>query len=601
MRFFRRRPVNNPSASSLDQQLVFQLSKSRIPSLRQIKYAGRYLTRAESWVLSLCAILVIGSLAFMGVNLYRSQIRLVPDQGGRYIEGSVGNPRYINPLYSSLNDVDNDLDNLIYSRLFSIGSDGKTIPDLVDRYELSSDRLTYTLHLKEARWADGSPVSADDVLFTFRLIQDPDYKSPLRNRFSGVVSDRIDDRTVAFGVREPFGRFPALLDFGIMPAAAWEGVSAETIPLAELNIKPIGSGPYRLKSLTKTKLGTINTYTLERNPNYYGQAPYLDEIIFKFFPSPEEMLGALNSGQLNGISYLSPENEATVIAKNALDYHAIVEPNLSAVFFNLKSKGVTSDVNVRKALSVVDRSAIITSTLGRAGIPASGPLAPNQEGFMDIPYADSTQAAAWLDTAGWKLRTITAAEVEAAKTDKNGTDIVAFGVGQWRFKDTSGLKIPLIAPKALSETAEALSKEWLKLGIKTEISIQEDATVRNDTLANKRYDVLLYTEAISDGDPYPFWRSGSPANLSGYNRSDVDTWLEEARLSGDQSQVADRYRRFQDAIKNDTPAVFLYWQAYLYPQTKKLEGFSQTFVTDPSQRLLGARNWYLETRHEFKK
>ncbi len=76
------------------------------------------------------------------------------------------------------------------------------------------------------------------------------------------------------------------------------------IPLAELNLKPIGSGPYKLKSLVKNNTGTIRSYTLERNEHYYGQAPYLDKIIFKFFPSSEEMVAAINNGHVNGLAEL---------------------------------------------------------------------------------------------------------------------------------------------------------------------------------------------------------------------------------------------------------------------------------------------------------
>lgn len=602
MSLFRRR--SNPDTTpNLDQQLVFQLSKSRIPSPRQIKYIGRFLKISERWSLYACLLLMVASLAFMATKFYRAHVELTPKKGGRYIEGVVGNPQYINPLYASLNNTDADLEKLIYSRLFISDGAGQTKPDLAESYELSPDQKTYTIHLnKNAKWTTGDPVNADDVVFTFNLIENPDYKSPLRDRFSGVSIQKIDDATVAFSLKEPYGRFLSFLDFGIMPSALWEGVGAEVMPLAELNMKPVGSGPYRLESLAKSKTGTVLSYTLERNNDYYGRAPYLDEIVFKYFPSPEELIAALNNGQLNGITALPAENADAIIAKKSLDYHRLPRPNLTAVFFNMKSKSLISDVNIRRALSVLNRDTLAAKAVGEAAVPTTSIFLPRQPelGPQTLPTAEQVRTE--LEKIGWSKRTVSEADIATA-TATPSTDNESLrrsGAGDWYFKGNQVLSFTLTAPESLQSTAEALRDAWKEIGVKVELSILPDDKVQEETIANKAYDVLVYTEALNDDDQYPFWRSDSPINLSNYSRKDVDNWLEEARLNSDPVLQSDRYNKFQAALTLDVPVIPLYWQAYLYPQEKKLKGFRPSFLNDPSDRLGSAMDWYLKSERKLK-
>lgn len=599
MRFFRRRPTTAPN---LDQQLVFQLSKSRIPSPRQLKYVSRFLNSAERWALYACLAVMVASLGFMAAKLYRDHVELLPQSGGRYSEGVVGNPQYVNPLYASLNDSDADLERLIYSRLFVSDGAGQVSNDLADSYQLSPDQKTYTIHLKPANFTSGDPLTADDVVFTFNLIQDPAYKSPLRDRFSGVTIQKIDDATVAFSLREQYGRFPQFLDFGIMPANLWEGVAPETIPLAELNLKPVGSGPYRLQSLVKSKTGTIRSYILERNPGYYGTAPFLDEIVFKYFPSAEEMIAALNNGQLNGITVLPEEAGDSIIAKKSLEYHRLPRPNLTAIFFNVKSKGLIGDVNVRRALSVLDREALNQAATGGRAVPTSSIFLPRQPALGALALPTAEQTGKELEKLGWSKRAISDSDIAAAKAapSPDNANYARLGAGNWYFKGKEALIVTLTAPESLKPTAEAVAAAWKGLGAKAELQILPDAAVRDETIAKKSYDVLVYTEALNDDDPFPYWHSSSVANLSSYARADIDTWLEEARLNSDPILQSDRYNKFNAALAQDVPVAPLYWQSYLYPQTKKLKGFESSFLRQPTDRLFSAARWYLKTERHFK-
>jgi len=579
MRLLRRwRSQSSASSKNIDQTIVLHLSKSRIPGLRQLKYVGRFLSPFERSVLYLCLLIALGGLIFTGVIFYKNNIVLAPSDGGRYVEGIIGNPQYINPLYASLNDADADLERLLFSRLFTRNSQDEAVGDLVESYEISPDGKIYTLHLKDALWHNGDPVTSDDVISTFALIQNPEYKSPLRPRFSGVSATKLDDRTLSFNLSEAHRNFIRLLDFGIMPLSFWQAVNAQTMPLAELNIKPIGSGPYRFKTLTKSKTGTVRSYTLERNESYYGPKAHLDEISFKFFASSEELIAALNNGQLNGISYVDQASGQSIVAKNSLEYHQAALPDLNAVFFNLKSKNLVADKTIRQALALaIDQNSISEAAAGRWGMPARSLTPPFTAGAKDVFISDKAKAEQLLDAAGW------------AKSNEQ------------RSKDGKELTVNLLAPENFKVAAEAVAAAWKSIGVKTQLTIQPAEQIEKDAIANKNFDALLYAVTVTGGDPFLVWRSSSEANLSGWTRTDVDQWLAEARLLNDPAEAAKRYGAFQAVAADDVPAIPLYWRAYVYPQNKKIKGFSMISLEDPAERFATAADWYIKVDRQFKK
>lgn len=579
MRLLRRWRAASPASSkNIDQSIVLHLSKSRIPGLRQLKYAGRFLSPLERTGLYICLLIAAAGLVYMGVIFYQRNVELVASDGGRYVEGIIGNPQYINPLYASLNDADADIERLVFSRLFSRDANGEAIGDLAESYEVSADGKTYTIHLKEALWHNGDPLTADDVIMTFNLIRNPDYKSSLRGRFMGITIAKLDDRTLTFTLSEAYRNFVRLLDFGIMPAAFWQSISAQTMPLAELNIKPIGSGPYRFKALTKSKSGTVRSYTLERNESYYGTKAHLEEITFKFFASAAEMVSGLNNGQLNGVSYVDQSTGSAIIAKNSLEYHRSALNDLNAIFFNLKSKNLVADKTIRQALALaIDQNSIAETAAGRWALPARSLTPASTPGSKDVFQTDKTKAEQLLDNAGWT---------------KNGAV---------RSKDGKELTISLLAPESYKTAAEAVLKNWESLGIKTQLTLQSVEEIEKTSLANKTFDALLYAVTITGSDPFLVWHSSSEANLSTWSRTDVDQWLTEARLLNDRAEAAKRYEAFLAVAADDVPAIPLYWRAYVYPQNKKIKGYTMITLEDSAERFSNAADWYINVNRRLKK
>lgn len=601
MSFLSRWKKNKPTPTNLDQTLVLHLSKSRIPEPRQIKYLGRFLSPLERILVYVCLSLAIGALIFIGIIFYKKNIILVPGQGGSYTEGLVGNPQYINPLYASLNDADADLEKLIFSRLFTRDTAGRAVPDLAENLSLSPDKKTYTIKLKNATFNDGTPLTADDVLFTFNTIIDPNYKSPLKDNFIGVSAAKIDEQTINFSLKEAYRDFPRLLNFGIMPSSSWDSVSAATATLTELNIKPVGSGPYRFKSLTKSKDGTIRSYIIERNENYYGKLSNLDEITFKFFAGNEEMIAALNNGQINGLSHINQDDKDLIIAKNSLDYHQIALPELTAIFFNLKSKGIISDKKIRQALtSALDQASITQASVGRFGIAAQTLLPSFSPGNDALFTFNQEKANGLLTEAGWQKRVIDDQALEAAKADPKAEAIIKAGKGEWWFKDNQPLIINLVSPETLKPVAEEIAKNWNNINIKVELNIKPNESFEKDIISSKQFEIVLYNMTISGGDPYSLWQKDSPTNISNWQNTEIDQALEEARL-GDDDLATKNYHNFLVQAAEDIPAAPIFWRAYVYPQSKKIKGFNLQSLEDPSERFLGVTDWHIKVKRKLNK
>ena len=183
----------------VDKKLVFSFSKSKIPSLKQLKYIKKYLSAKEIQIFKISFVVLVISLVFLGIKFYFTNLQTVPVEGGNYTEGLIGAPQYINPLYSSFSDVDSDISSLIFSSLLERDKDGKLINDLALSYEISEDNKIYTFKVrKDAVWHNNVPLVVDDIIFTFNVINDSRYNSPLEKSFVGVELEKIDEETIRF-------------------------------------------------------------------------------------------------------------------------------------------------------------------------------------------------------------------------------------------------------------------------------------------------------------------------------------------------------------------------------------------------------------------
>ncbi|OGZ17718.1 MAG: hypothetical protein A2Z78_00195 [Candidatus Nealsonbacteria bacterium RBG_13_36_15] len=387
-------------------KIILRSSKGRkFPAFFQLKQFFKILGKREKIFFSLFCILFIGSSVFLGLSFYFKNTELQQAFGGSYTEGLIGQPRFINPIYDQSNDVDRDLTEIIFSGLMKYNPNGEIVPDLAKKYEIKENGKVYEFDLLEnANWHDGEPFSADDLIFTIKIIQDPDYNSQLRASLFGIEVEKINNFKVRFKLKTPYAPFLETLTFKILPKHIWQDVSPENFSLVIYNLRPIGTGPFKFRSLEKNNIsGHISSLTLVKNSDYFGKKPYLTEISFRFFENEQDLIEALRNGEINGLTYISPKNLET-IKSEGIKFYNFYFPRYFDISFNPEKSEILKDEAVRKALNYgTNKKAIVEEVLLGHGKAIDSPLIPE---IYNIPSPEGYQfdlekGKELLEKAGW--------------------------------------------------------------------------------------------------------------------------------------------------------------------------------------------------------
>lgn len=520
---------------------------------------------------------------------YYAKTMAVADYGGEYIEGIVGQPTHINPLLSASNAADNDLVQIIYSGLFKYNDAGELSNDLVENYEISDDKTEYTLHLrKNAFWHDGQAVTAADVLFTINLISDPTYRSPLRSNWQGIETTNLDDYTLNFKIKTPFVGFLDNLTFGILPKHLWESIAPDKFALTNLNLEPIGSGPYKYNSFQKDSSGNILSYKLVANPNYFNGKPYISKISFNFYSDDSAIISAYNTKEIMGISNIAPKKISQLKLQQSTALHKFNIPRYFAIFLNQSKSIPLANDAVREALAyATNRQEIIDAILDGNGNPVYSPILFGMPGYNESDSArnfDSAKAIEILDTNNWK-----------PDTD-----------GIRKNKDVA-LEINLVTTDwpELSQTAEIIKTQWEKIGAKVSIAKLSVSDIQQNYIRPREYDALLFGQVLgANPDHYSFWHSSQKRdpglNLSLFENSEADKLIENGRSEFDTNNRIAIYNEFQQKINAEIPAIFLYSPDYVYPVNKKIQGINVKNLPLPSGRFVNIDKWYAKTKRIWK-
>ncbi|HBP00734.1 MAG: Extracellular solute-binding protein [Candidatus Moranbacteria bacterium GW2011_GWE1_49_15] len=544
----------------------------------------------EKLLVSFLTLLVVSATVFWGKVIYYGLTEPIAKFGGEYTEGVVGQPIYINPLLSQTSDADADLVGLVYSGLFKYGNDGKIVNDLAEGYEVSEDKKAYTVFIrKNAKWHDGQSVTADDVIFTFNILKDPAYKSPLRQNGQGVEVAKVDDFTVRFELKNPYFGFLENMTVGILPKRIWQDISAERFSLAEKNLRPIGSGPYMFMDFQKDSSGNIITYKLSAFKNYYGGSPYISRLNFNFYPDSQSLINAFNKKEVAGISNVTPEKLGELKSSKGAEVKELVIPRYFALFINQTKSVALAYDEVRKALAIsVDRKEIIDKVLDGKGLPLYSPLLPQMDGHVDFSadYAyNPEEAGRILDGAGWALNQ------ESGVREKEG--------------DKLEFEIVTTDWPELTENAELLKNQWGEIGAKVDVKVLSVSDFQQNYIRTREYPSLLFGQALSfNPDLYSFWHSSNKRdpglNLALFDNKDADGILEAVRQETDEGKRAESYRQLENIIKEKNPAIFLYSQYYLYPISRSVKGMDVKNINSPSWRFADIHKWYIKTSRVWK-
>jgi len=580
----------------LDKHLVSSLNAAKLPTLKQLKYLPKILTPAEKKRAQWLLVLIIVCLTALSFQLFSWLTVPLPKAGGEYVEGLIGSPAFINPALTQ-SDSDKDLSRLIFSGLLRYDKNRQLVPDLATDYQVSDDQLTYTINLKkDVKWHDGADFKSDDVVFTVTSLQDPDFKSPLYRSFRGLRVEKIDDYSLKFILPEPFAPFLGLLTFGILPEHLWYNIPPANADLTELNKKPIGTGPWKFENFKKDKLGGIKSYTLAKNPNYYGDKSYLERLIFKFYGDHVSAVEALKNKEVQGIAYLPTEYRAELKKYKNLNYRDLDQPQYTAIFFNQRKNELLQAAYLRQALALAtNKQKIVSEAFGQAGRLINEPSLPGIEPATDLKKYDydPQQAVAILEKNGWSITSTSTAD--------GLTRQVRQKKGYYLEINLTAVDQPISA-----KTAEIIKQSWEQIGAMVNLKIVDKSKILSEVIKTREYETLLFSENIgSDPDPFPFWHSSQRdypgLNLALFSHKEADKLLEEARQTNNWDQRKTDYLKFQKIIADELPAIFLYNPTYTYPQDKNIKGFDLTSIAAPADRLANLNEWYVKTKRIWKK
>lgn len=374
------------------------------PSKSQWRQFFKVLTPKEKSVFLVFLSGAIISLSFLLVDFYFRNTEIQPAIGGDYSEALIGQPRFLNPVYSQTNDVDRDLVELLFSGLMKYGPDAEIVPDLAQEYRVLEEGKVYEFDLREnIFWEDGELLTIEDIIFTIQTIQDPDFKSPLRVNWLGVEIEKISEKSIRFKLENPSAVFLENCTLKIIPKHIWGQISAENFPLALYNLKPVVSGPYKLEGLLQTNQGKISSLNLVRNSKYFGEGPNISKITFFFFDTEEQMIKEYSRGEVKGLAPLSVES-LTKFNLN-LKLYSFSLPRYFALFFNLENSKVLAEKEVRTALNYgTNKEEFVEKLLLGHGKVVHSPILPQVYQFerpSEVYQFDLEKAKEILDKAGF--------------------------------------------------------------------------------------------------------------------------------------------------------------------------------------------------------
>ena len=566
-----------------------------IPRRRWL-YFPRLFSRRERVTIAALALVALASFLALSNRVLGLITVERPASGGTLREGEIGEPRDLNPLFASSN-ADRDITNLVFAKIIRYGPAGEIVMDLVKDVATSEDGRDYTVVLRDGiTWHDGEPLTADDVVFTIRAIQNPEYQSPLRATWQGVGVERMNDRTIRFTLRQAYAPFIENLAVGIIPAHLWQNIPATSANLSDLNQKPIGAGPYRFQKLTRREDGTITSLVLERNEKFHGGKAYLNEIRFTFYPDEQSRIASYRRNEIDSF-FAAGDIDLAPLRTQDTRIFEIGAPKVFGVFMNPGRQPALARRAVREALArAIDRDRIIReatpgSRRAEAAIPAG------TFGFDETvaaPAFDPEASKAILAKDGWK------------DSDNDGV-LDRSEVGANKKKTTQRMELEIFTSDApeLASQARLVAEMWQAIGVKTDVKTLAVSELQQAVIRPRAYQTLIFGEVFRhDPDPFAFWHTSQlkdpGLNVALYSNRKADQLLEDARKTSDRSSREAKYREFQRIVNADIAAIFLTNPRYAYIVRASTQGMAFSSLALPEDRFNSVEQWYQDTKRSFR-
>lgn len=577
-RSFRRR---QRQAEAKTVQLDTYIQRDFIGRFGNVLQVKRF---AAGWILLVVLLVVTNIFQLLSLSsLFQVD---TPSYGGVYNEGIVGTYSNSNPIYAN-GAVDQSVSKLIYDGLFTYNDRNKLVGDLAEGFKISGNDKTYTVTLKpNLRWQDGKNLTADDVVYTFQLIQNPDAHSPYFASWQGISVKKVNARVVQFTLSSALSAFPYSLTMGILPKHI-----LERIPVAELRsnpfntTSPLGSGPFMWDGLQLGGIAGSHQATaliaLKANTHYHEGRPRLNSFIFHTYETETELENAFAKREVNAMAGLK-NPPADLSDDSSIQTYDFPTTAATMVFFKT-TEGALTDKTVRQALVYGTSRSDIISALGGGLKLVREPVLQSQFAY-DPAYAQPlfnlSYAKSLLDQAGWV-------------TGKDGV----------RAKAGQRLVFRLYAEDTHDDRiiTKLLSDQWKRLGVQLQVELQQPLDLQT-TLELHLYDILLRSISIgADPDVFAYWDSSQAdartdhLNFSEYKSATADNSIEAGRTRLDPAIRALKYKPFLQAWQQDAPAIGLYSPHIYYYTRGPVQGLDEHIINTDVDRYNSVTKWSIHS------
>ena len=444
-------------------------------------------------------------------------------------------------------------------------------------------RLTFTIR-PDARWADGVPVTTDDVLFSYEVGRDPKTGVADAELYRRIIKiEAKDAKTFTMDIDKLTFDYAAENDFEILPAHVERAAFADP---AEYRIRSrydtdptnpgLYDGPYRI-----TEVSPGSHIVLERNPYWAGEKPYFRRVVVWTI----ENTAALEANLLaHGIDMVAGElgfslDEALAFEKrHGAEFHVLYKPGLTYEHVDLNlDNPILGDRRVRQALLYgIDRKAISEELFAGRDPVANSFVAPLDWVYTDAvpryPY-DPAKARQLLEAAGWH------AEGDGVRRNGEG--------------DTMTLELATTAGNRTRELVEeVLQSEWREIGIDVRLKNQPARVLFGDSLTHRNFQMAMYAwisapenvpRSMLYSNEIPDKANGfSGENFTGFHDAEADRLIDAIEVELDRAKRADLWHRLEALYAEELPALPLYFRADAFVLPPWLEGVRPTGHQYPS-------------------
>jgi peptide/nickel transport system substrate-binding protein len=534
-------------------------------------------------------VIIAGGLLLQIRSLSATYLVVTPTGGGVYNEGIVGNIKNINPIFAS-SSADISVSTLVFSSLLTYNNNNQLIGDIAKEWKSDATSKVFTVTLRDdVYWQDGEKLTADDVLFTYQTMQNPDTKSPYYSTWRGIKIEKVDDKTIVFTLPNAYSPFLHLLTNGVVPEHILASVPKDQLRGSKFNTQEaVGSGPFKLSSVTVEKssdIQTSETIQMVKYDSYHRGEVQLDGFTLKTYPDDRALKDALKNKDVIGALIDNSDNDT--------DFSTIrFNQTSAAMLFMNTTRPLLTDLKMRNTLISATDVARISSLLDYPTTPVRSPILKDQIGYdasqLQQPYKPDAVNNS-LNELGW-----------------------VWNEGEpYRKKDGKELTLQFVSENTTeySRFAEEVQKQWAQFGIKTNVVLENPDEIGTTSLADKEYDILLYAINIGpDPDVYVYWHSSQAKpdakpgfNFSQYSSTKADQSLEDGRSRADPTLRAIKYKPLLEAWKADIPAIGLHQPRVAYTTNSPVYNLDEMTINTVADRYRNVYNWQITTTKTTQK